>query len=78
MQNLTINYVDINSIKEYKNNPKLHNRAQINKICDSIHEFGFTSPILVDENGEIIAGHGRVAAARQLGLTTIPAIPLSV
>lgn len=59
MNNLNIQNIEIARIREYKNNPKLHNRTQIAKIRESIREFGFINPVLLDENLEIIAGHGR-------------------
>lgn len=62
MPNLTIVDKNINQIKPYKNNPKLHSKHQIKQIVDSIKEFGFVNPVLLDENGEIIAGHGRYLA----------------
>lgn len=77
MNNLNIQNIEIARIQEYKNNPKLHNRAQITKIRESIREFGFINPVLLDENLEIIAGHGRVAAARDMGMHDVPAIILS-
>lgn len=77
MNNLNIQNIEITRIREYKNNPKLHNRAQITKIRESIREFGFINPVLLDENLEIIAGHGRVAAARDMGMHDVPAIILS-
>lgn len=77
MNNLNIQNIEIARIREYKNNPKLHNRTQITKIRESIREFGFINPVLLDENLEIIAGHGRVAAARDMGMHDVPAIILS-
>ncbi len=77
MTDLTIQNIEITRIREYKNNPKLHNRAQVVKIRESIREFGFINPVLLDENLEIIAGHGRVAAARDIGMRDVPAIILS-
>ncbi len=77
MNNLNIQNIEVARIREYKNNPKLHNRAQITKIRESIREFGFINPVLLDENLEIIAGHGRVAAARDMGMHDVPAIILS-
>lgn len=77
MNNLNIQNIEIARIHEYKNNPKLHNRVQIAKIRESIREFGFINPVLLDENLEIIAGHGRVAAARDMGMHDVPAIILS-
>src|SRR6185295_1913501 len=57
-------------------NARTHSAAQVAEIAGSIRTFGFTNPILAGEDGEVIAGHGRLAAARQLGLTEVPVIPL--
>ena len=56
----------------YANNPRLHSGADLDKIAASILKWGWTNPALVDENGTLIAGHGRVAAAAKLKLTSIP------
>jgi len=77
MTDLTIQTVKLTDIRAYRNNPKLHNKAQVTKIRESIREFGFINPVLLDENMEIIAGHGRVAAATDAGMTNVPAIILS-
>lgn len=77
MTNLKIENINITDIRAYKNNPKLHNRAQVAKIHESIREFGFINLVLLDENLEIIAGHGRVAAAHDMGMRDVPAIILS-
>jgi DNA modification methylase len=61
----------------YARNAKLHNETQIAAIAGSIREFGFNNPVLIDADGGIIAGHGRVLAARQLGLAEVPCIALS-
>src|SRR6266487_4668994 len=58
-------------------NARTHSDAQIAEIAASIRAFGFSNPVLVGEDGDIIAGHGRLAAARQLGLTEVPVIVLS-
>ena len=57
-------------------NARTHSDAQIAEIAGSIRAFGFSNPILVGEDGDVIAGHGRLAAARQLGMTEVPVIPL--
>ena len=57
-------------------NSRTHSDAQIAEIAGSIRAFGFTNPILVDEDGGVIAGHGRLAAARKLGLAAVPVIAL--
>ncbi|WP_175950361.1 ParB/Srx family N-terminal domain-containing protein [Burkholderia sp. BCC0405] len=64
----------LDRIHEAANNPRTHSEAQIEAIAASMREFGWTIPVLVDESGELIAGHGRVAAARVLGMTDAPVI----
>lgn len=61
----------------YARNSRTHSETQIRQIAASIEEFGFTNPVLVDENGGIIAGHGRVLAAQLIGLKEVPCIRLS-
>ena len=58
-------------------NARTHSPAQVAEIASSIRAFGFANPILVGEEGDIIAGHGRLAAAQQLGLVDVPVIVLS-
>lgn len=62
------------ALAPYAANARTHSDAQVKQIAESIREFGFVNPILVDEAGEIIAGHGRTLAAQQLGLATVPVI----
>lgn len=69
--------VDIDSLKPWENNPRTHSAAQIEQIRRSIREFGFTNPVLVDETGRLVAGHGRVLAAKAEGLAELPAIELN-
>lgn len=64
------------SLIPYARNPRTHSPEQISEIAASITEFGFTNPVLVDEAGGIIAGHGRVLAAAQLGMDAVPTIEL--
>lgn len=64
-------------LRPYPNNARRHSKKQIRQIADSIERFGFTNPVLVSEDGEIIAGHGRVEAARLLGRKSIPTLCLS-
>lgn len=73
----TINLININNLQEYTNNARTHSDSQVSQIAESIKEFGFNNPVLVDENNQLIAGHGRLLAAKQLGLTEVPAITLS-
>ena len=64
--------VNTSMLIPYKNNAKIHSTKQVNKIAQSIEEFGFNAPILIDENNIIIAGHGRFEAAKVLNLATVP------
>jgi ParB-like chromosome segregation protein Spo0J len=66
----------IDSLIPYAKNARVHDEAQIAQIAGSIKEFGFNNPILIDKNNGIIAGHGRIMAARKLGLTEVPTILL--
>jgi len=61
----------------YKNNPRVHSDTQIERLAISLTEFGFTNPVLVDDTGNVICGHGRIAAAKKIGLDTVPTITLS-
>ena len=58
-------------------NARTHSQRQIRQIADSIQRFGFNSPVLIDDRGEVIAGHGRVAAVRLLGWSAIPTLRIS-
>lgn len=66
--------VDIEDLIPYHNNPKNHPQEQISKIASSIKNYGFTQPIVVDEKNEIIIGHGRYLASKQLNLDKVPVI----
>ena len=66
--------VAIGQIKPHPRNARTHSKKQIRQIADSIRAVGFASPVLIDEDGVLLAGHGRLEAARLLGLKTIPAI----
>jgi hypothetical protein len=74
---MEVKSISLAEIKEYKNNPRKHLPKQIAQIAASIKEFGFTNPLRIDENHEILAGHGRLLAAKQLGLSEAPAIKLA-
>ena len=69
--------ISIDSLKPYARNSRVHSRKQLRQIANSIKKFGFVNPILTDDNYQIIAGHGRYEAAKQLGMETVPAIRLS-
>tara|TARA_R110000851_G_scaffold8326_2_gene32142 strand:- start:453 stop:1667 length:1215 start_codon:yes stop_codon:yes gene_type:complete len=61
----------------YVNNSRTHSDEQVSQIASSIKEFGFTVPVLIDEQGGLIAGHGRIMAAKKLGLVEVPSIVLA-
>jgi ParB-like chromosome segregation protein Spo0J len=69
--------VPVADLVPYARNARTHSDAQVAQIAASIREYGFTNPILIDGQRGIIAGHGRVLAARKLGLDTVPAIELA-
>ena len=66
--------VPITELKPYKNNARTHNEQQIEKIANSIKEFGFINPVLIDSDYGIIAGHGRVKGAERLGMVEVPCL----
>lgn len=71
-----IEIVGIESLIPYARNSRTHSDAQVAQIAASIREFGFTNPVLIDAQGGIIAGHGRVLAARKLKMDQVPCIML--
>lgn len=73
---LRIEYMDVAALHAYGRNARTHSAEQIEQLRASIREFGFTNPVLIDEAGELIAGHGRTAAATAEGLKQVPAIRL--
>jgi hypothetical protein len=73
---LKIEYVATDDLIPYVNNSRTHSASQIKQIAASIREFGFTNPILIDEGGSVIAGHGRLVAAELLELDEVPTITL--
>ena len=72
-----IEMVSIGQLLPYARNARTHDDAQVAQIAASIKEFGFNNPILIAEDQSIVAGHGRLAAARKLGLTEVPVVRLS-
>ncbi|WP_137113168.1 site-specific DNA-methyltransferase [Rhodobacter sp. SY28-1] len=74
---LAIDYRPIGDLIPYARNARTHSEAQVALIAGSIREYGFTNPVLVDGENGIIAGHGRVMAARKLGLAMVPVIELA-
>src|SRR5262245_5327080 len=74
LRDLVVEQVLISSLKPYPTNPRTHTRKQIRQIAESIRTFGWTNPVLVDADGRIIAGHGRVEAAKLLGAPQVPVL----
>jgi len=74
---MQVEQVSIESLIPYVNNARTHSDAQVAQIAASIKEFGFNNPVLIADDNTIIAGHGRVMAARKLGKDTVPAVKLS-
>jgi DNA modification methylase len=72
-----IEQIKLDSLIPYARNSRTHSDAQVAQIAASIKEFGFTNPVLIDETGSIIAGHGRVLASRKLSFNEVPCIRLS-
>ena len=66
----------IDSLQPYSKNPRTHSEAQVKQIAASIERFGFTNPILLDGENGIIAGHGRLQAAKHLGMKSVPCVDL--
>ena len=66
--------VEISKLVPYANNSRTHSKEQIKKIQSSLREFGFVNPILIDRKYNIIAGHGRLLAAKEDGLETVPCV----
>jgi hypothetical protein len=73
---LKIETIAVGNLIPFAKNSRTHSDAQVAQIAGSIREFGFTNPVLIDEKNGIIAGHGRVAAARKLELDSVPCIRL--
>jgi DNA modification methylase len=81
MQSLTaaleVTYLPTTSLKPHPQNPRVHSEKQVHQIAQSIKAFGFNVPILVDDQQNVVAGHGRLLAAKKLGWNTIPVIKLN-
>jgi ParB-like chromosome segregation protein Spo0J len=67
----------VSDLVPYINNSRTHSEEQTIQIASSISEFGFTNPVLIDDTNNLIAGHGRLLAAKKLGLEEVPAIVLT-
>ena len=73
---MQIEQIDVGDLIPYINNSRTHSDEQVMQVASSMKEFGFTNPILIDGEGGIIAGHGRLMAAKKLGLNEVPCIRL--
>ena len=73
---LRIEYQSVSSLKPIAHNARTHSKKQLHQIAASIREFGFTNPVLIDRSNTIIAGHGRIDAAKILGLDQVPTIQI--
>ena len=74
---MKIEYTPVRELRPYPNNARTHSRKQIRQIAKSIEKFGFCNPVLIDDAKQIIAGHGRVEAAKLLGIDAVPTCRLS-
>jgi ParB-like chromosome segregation protein Spo0J len=72
-----LEHLPLAALTPYAANSRTHSGDQVRQIARSIEEFGFTNPVLIDADGGIIAGHGRVQAAQLLGLATVPCLRLA-
>lgn len=76
MEELNIVYKPIKELKPYKENAKKHSKEQVEQIANSIKEFGFTQPVIVDKHNSVVAGHGRILGAKKAGLKQVPTVCL--
>ena len=73
---MNVTKVPLSDIKPYPNNPKKHPSEQVAQIANSIEKFGFVQPCVIDNDGNLIIGHGRVQAASVLGMDAVPCVRL--
>lgn len=76
MEELNIVYKQIKELKPYKKNAKKHSKEQVEQIANSIKEFGFTQPVIIDKHNSVVAGHGRILGAKKAGLKQVPTVCL--
>ena len=74
---MKIDYMRVCELRPYPNNARTHSKKQVRQIANSIAKFGFCNPVLIDDDGQIIAGHGRVEAAKLLDIDAVPTCRLS-
>lgn len=72
-----IKMLPVQQLRAYAGNARRHSKKQVRQIAESMRRFGFTNPVLISDDGEIIAGHGRVMAAKELGIEAVPTLRLS-
>lgn len=77
MKQRALEQIKVSLLIPYSNNSRTHDDEQVVQIAESIREFGFTSPILIDADNNIVAGHGRLLAAQKLDIDTVPCIRLN-
>jgi hypothetical protein len=77
VQSMAIEPMPVASLRPHPGNARTHSKKQVRQIAGSIRQFGFTNPVLIGEDGSIIAGHGRVEAAKLLGLESVPTVRLA-
>src|SRR5690242_5200129 len=73
---LQFDYRNLEDLILDANNPRQHSQKQVNQIADSIREFGFVMPVVIDDSNHVVIGHGRVLAAKRLSMTKVPVIQL--
>lgn len=71
---MNVVYKNIKELKPYKNNAKKHPKEQVERIAESIRQFGFTQPVLIDRDNVVVAGHGRILGAKRAGLDKVPTV----
>src|SRR5690348_16715127 len=74
---MKIDYTSVRELRPHPNNSRTHSKKQIRQLANSIAQFGFCNPVLVDDAKQIIAGHGRVEATKLLGIDAVPTVRLS-
>ena len=73
---MNVSELDVSLIIPYEKNAKMHPDTQVEHIANSIKEFGFTQPLVVDKNNVLIIGHGRLMASKKLGITKVPVVKI--
>src|SRR3990167_5860938 len=74
---MKIEHLKLDQLKPYEKNARQHPKAQVDLLAKNIERFGFTTPVLIDEDNEVIAGHGRLLAMKQLGKEEVPCVRMS-